>query len=143
MNIELRRRIDPLLPHLSPHLNDNDDERPAALPRRRVVIYKPVKSAMTSGARRKPWLLEFEPQSGPFIEPLMGWTGSSAPLAYMQLGFASREAAVAYAERQGLEYEARGPAGADRLRAPERPPDCAGAGAVDFGSTHAPIDLAA
>ena len=50
MNIELRRRIDPLLPHLSPNLNDNDDERPAALPRRRVIIYKPAKSAMTSGA---------------------------------------------------------------------------------------------
>jgi hypothetical protein len=143
MNIELRRRTDPLLPRLSPKLNDNDDERPAALPRRRVVIFKPAKSAMTSGARRKPWLLEFEPQSGPFIEPLMGWTGKSDPLAHMQLGFASREAAIAYAERQGLEYEVRGPAGADRLRAPERSPDCAEAGVVAFVSPHAPIDLAA
>jgi ETC complex I subunit conserved region len=141
MNIELRRRIDPLLPHLSPNLNDNDDERPAALPRRRVVIYKPAKSAMTSGARRKPWLLEFEPQSGPFIEPLMGWTGSSDPLAHMQLGFGSREAAVAYADRQGLEYEVR--AGADRWRAPERRANRVEAAAVAFGSTHAPIDLAA
>ena len=142
MNIELRRRTDPLLPRLSPNLNDNDDERPTTL-RRRVVIYKPAKSAMTSGARRKPWVLEFEPQSGPFTEPLMGWTGSSDPLAHMQLGFASREAAIAYAERQGLEYDVRAPAGADRLRAPERPPDCAEAGAVAFGSPQAPIDLAA
>jgi ETC complex I subunit conserved region len=143
MNIELRRRIDPLLPRLSPNLNDNDDERPAAPPRRRVVISQPAKSAMTSGARRKPWLLEFEPQSGPFIEPLMGWTGSSDPLAHMQLGFASREAAIAYAERQGLAYEVRGPAGAARLRAPEPPPDCAEAPVVAFGSPDAPIDLAA
>ena len=143
MNIELRRRIEPLLPHLSPNLNDNDDERPAALPRRRVVIYKPAKSAMTSGARRKPWLLEFEPQSGPFVEPLMGWTGSSDPLAHMQLGFASREAAIAYAERQGLEYEVRGPAGADRLRAPERPADCVAAAVEGSGNPHGSIDLAA
>jgi hypothetical protein len=142
MNIELRRRTDPLLPRLSPNLNDNDDEWPAALPRRRVVIFKPAKSAMTSGARRKPWLLEFEPQSGPFIEPLMGWTGSSDPLAHMQLGFTSREAAIAYAERQGLEYEVRGPAGADRLRAPERRADRVEA-PEPFGIPQATIDLAA
>src|SRR5579863_9432642 len=143
MNIELRRRIDPLLPHLSPNLNDNDDERPAAPRRRRVVIYKPAKSAMTSGARRKSWLLEFEPRSGLFIEPLMGWTGSSDPLAHMQLGFTSREAAIAYAEHQGLEYEVRQPAGADRWRTPEPPADCAVAATVAFGSPHATIDLAA
>ena len=144
MNIELRRRTAPLTPRLPSNLHHNDDERPAALPRRRAVIFKPAKSAMTSGrARRKPWLLEFEPQSGPSIEPLMGWTGSSDPLAHMQLGFASREAAVAYAERQGLEYEVRGSAGVDRLRAPGRPPAWAEAAAEAFRNPHAPIDLAA
>ena len=143
MNIELRRRTDPLILSPSPNVNDHGDKRPVANPRQ-VVIFKPAKSAMTSGrARRKPWLLEFEPQSGPFIEPLMGWTGSSDPLAHMQLGFASREAAIAYAERQGLAYEVRGPAGSVRLRAPEPPPDCAEAPAVAFGSPNAPIDLAA
>ena len=69
----------------------------------------------------KQWLLEFEPQSAPFIEPLMGWTGSIDPLASMQLGFDSRDAAIAYAERQGLEYEVRGPA--QRPGAPERRTD--------------------
>ena len=73
----------------------------------------------------------------------MGWTGSSDPLAHMQLGFGSREAAVAYADRQGLEYEVREPAGADRLRAPEQRANRVEAAAVAFGSTHAPIDLAA
>jgi hypothetical protein len=124
MNIELKRRTDPLLPRVPPNVNDNNDERLAALPRRRAIIFKPAKSAMTSGrARKKPWLLEFEPQSGPFIEPLMGWTGSSDPLAHMQLGFGSREAAIAYAERQGLAYEGFEPAGTDRSRAPERRAD--------------------
>ena len=143
MNIELRRRIDPLRPRVPPNVNDNGDERPMVLPRRRAIIFKPAKSAMTSGrARRKPWLLEFEPQSGPFIEPLMGWTGSSDPLAYMQLGFGSREAAIAYAERQGLEYEVREPAGTDRSRAPERRADRVEA-AEPFGIPQATIDMAA
>ena len=48
---------------------------------------------MTSG--RAGWLLEFEPHSAPFIEPPMGWTGSTDPMAHMTLSFASREAAVA------------------------------------------------
>jgi hypothetical protein len=104
MNIELRRRIDPFLPRVSSGVNDNAEERPNAPPRRRVIIFKPVRSAMTSGrTRMKQWLLEFEPQSAPFIELPMGWTGSIDPLASMQLGFDSRDAAIAYAERQGLE----------------------------------------
>src|SRR5689334_14368578 len=73
--------------------NDNAErwKEPAPL-RRRVVIYKPAKSAMTSGrAGTKQWLLEYEPQSAPFIEPLMGWTGSTDPTAHM-LSF-RREAA--------------------------------------------------
>ena len=124
MTVEVRRRIDPLLPRVSLAVNDNAEERQIARLRRRVVIFKPAKSAMTSvRTRRKPWLLEFEPQSAPFIEPLMGWTGSADPLAHMQLGFANREAAIAYAERQGLEYEVRHPARSDRPPAPEQPPD--------------------
>jgi hypothetical protein len=62
---------------------------------------------MTSGrAGTKRWLLA-EPQSAPFIEPLMGWTGSTDPMAQVRLTFPSREAAVAYATRQGLDYEVR------------------------------------
>ena len=124
MNIELRRRIDPLLPHLSSGVNDNAEERPNARPRRRVIIFKPAKSAMTSGrARMKQWLLEFEPQSAPFTEPLMGWTGSTDPLATLQLGFGSRDAAIVYAERQGLEYEVREPPQSGRPRARVEPVD--------------------
>jgi hypothetical protein len=112
MNLELKPRID-LFPARAPTpANDNAERwREPALQPRRVVIYKPAKSAMTSGrAGTKQWLLEYEPQSAPFIEPLMGWTGSTDPIAHMRLSFPSREAAVAYAERQGLEYEVREPA---------------------------------
>ena len=74
-----------------------------------AVIFQPARSPMTSrGARRGQWKLRFEPQSPPFIEPLMGWTGSENTLSQIELTFPTAEAAVAYARRQGLRYELRG-----------------------------------
>ena len=74
-----------------------------------AVIFRPTRSAMTSGGARKgQWKLRFEPQSPPFIEPLMGWTGSEDTLRQVELTFPTAEAAVAYARRQGLRYELRG-----------------------------------
>src|SRR5438270_3857289 len=109
MNVEVRPRRD-LFPVPAPApANDNAERRRESEPRRRALIYKPAKSAMTSGrAATKRWLLEFEPQSAPFIEPLMGWTGSTDPLAHVRLRFPTREAAVAYAERLSFDYEVRG-----------------------------------
>ena len=70
-----------------------------------AVIYKPARSAMTSGnARTRDWKLRFEPRSRPFIEPLMGWTGGDDTLSQVELTFPSAAAAVAYARRQGLRY---------------------------------------
>jgi hypothetical protein len=75
-----------------------------------AVIYRPAKSAMTSGrAGLRRWILEFKPRSPPFIEPLMGWTGSTDPLAQLRLSFPSRESAAAYAWRQGLRFTIREP----------------------------------
>ena len=68
-------------------------------------IYRPARSAMTSGkARMKKWLLRFDRRTAPFIEPLMGWTGGDDTLSQVVLTFPTREAAVAYAQRQGLAY---------------------------------------
>jgi hypothetical protein len=68
-------------------------------------IYRPARSAMTSGkARTKNWVLRFDRRTAPFIEPLMGWTGGDDALSQVELTFATREAAVAYAQRQGLAY---------------------------------------
>ena len=53
---------------------------------------------------------EFEPRSRPFIDPLMGWTGSTDTLRQLKLRFPTREAAIDYARRQGLRYEVREPA---------------------------------
>ena len=117
MNIELKPHIDSFsvpAPARNDSLsvpapaNDNAERKRNAQSLRRVVIYQPAKSAITSGrAGTKRWLLEYEPQSAPFIEPLMGWTGSAEPMAQVRLNFPTREAAVAYAEHQGLDYEVR------------------------------------
>ena len=70
-----------------------------------ALIYKPARSAMTSGkARTRDWKLCFEPRSRPFIEPLMGWTGGDDTLSQVELTFPSAAAAVAYARRQKLHY---------------------------------------
>jgi ETC complex I subunit conserved region len=76
----------------------------------RATIYRPAKSATTSGrAETRRWVLEFEPRSAPFVEPLMGWTGGDDPLRQLRLSFPSLEAATAYARRQGLAYDIREP----------------------------------
>ena len=73
-----------------------------------AVIYRPARSAMTSGtANSRQWKLRFERRSPPFIEPLMGWTGGDDPLAQVEMTFPSAEAAIAYARRQGLEFVLR------------------------------------
>jgi len=69
----------------------------------RAVVYRPSRSAMTSGrARARDWILEFQPRSRPFIDPLTGWTGSGDTLSQVRLSFPSWEAALAYASRHGV-----------------------------------------
>ncbi len=73
-------------------------------------IYQPAKTAMQSGwADTRRWILEFEPRSAPTLDPLTGWSGSGDPEAAIRLVFATREEAMAYAERKGLTYTVREP----------------------------------
>ena len=68
-------------------------------------IERRARSAMTSApAQPQEWYLTFDRRSAPSIEPLMGWTGGSEPLAQLELKFPTLEQAVAYAQRQGLRY---------------------------------------
>ena len=92
---------------------------PAWLPRYSVppnaiaVIRRPARSAMTSGKRRtRDWVLTFERTTPPFIEPLTGWTGGDDTMVQVVLSFPTRHAAVAFAEREGLNYRAEGAADA-------------------------------
>ena len=70
----------------------------------RARIYKPAKSAMSSGtAKTKDWALEFVPASERGIDPLMGWTSSSDMDSQVHLRFDTADAAKAYAKDHGIE----------------------------------------
>ncbi len=70
----------------------------------RARIYKPAKTAMQSGtAKTKAWVLEFAPASAREVDPLMGWTSSDDTQAQVKLRFDSKEAALDYAEENGIE----------------------------------------
>jgi hypothetical protein len=69
-------------------------------------IYRPTKTAMQSGqARTREWVLDYEPEEPRVVESLMGWTSSGDMKGQIRLCFASKEEAVAYAERHGIPYQ--------------------------------------
>ena len=49
------------------------------------------------------WVLDFEPASERHIDPLMGWTSSSDTQNQVRLTFASKDEAVSYALKHGIE----------------------------------------
>jgi hypothetical protein len=68
-------------------------------------IFMPTKTAMSSGlAKTQNWVLEYEPSAPRAIEPLMGYTASGDMASQVLLRFKTRQEAVAYAERNGIEY---------------------------------------
>jgi len=72
---------------------------------RKARIYRPAKTAMQSGrGLTRQWLLEFEPGESRRPDPLMGWTSSGDTRQQLRLRFPTREDAVAYAERMGLDF---------------------------------------
>jgi NADH dehydrogenase len=67
-------------------------------------IYKPARNAMQSGtAKTKHWVLEFAPETGREVDPLMGWTSSGDTQAQVRLRFPTREAALDYARDHGID----------------------------------------
>jgi len=75
-------------------------------------IYKPAKNAMQSGrGRTRDWVLEFEPSAAKRPDRLMGWTGSQDMRAdEVRLRFETRDAAIAFAVRHGIDYRLHEPA---------------------------------
>mgnify|MGYP001106556158 CR=1 FL=1 len=70
----------------------------------RARIYKPARNAMQSGsAKSKRWELEFAPASRREVDPLMGWTSSNDTQSQVKLRFDSKEAALEYAQENGIE----------------------------------------
>ena len=68
-------------------------------------IYKPAKNAMQSGlANTSEWVLEYELETPRRPEPLMGWVAAGDTLNQVRMKFITKEAAIAFAEREGLDY---------------------------------------
>jgi hypothetical protein len=67
-------------------------------------IFRPAKSAMSSGtAKTRDWVLEYVNSSARDVDPLMGWTSSSDTQAQVRMRFPTKEAALEYAEENGIE----------------------------------------
>ena len=73
-------------------------------------IYKPTKTAMQSGkGNAQQWAIQFEAEDVRTVEPLMGWTSSGDMDSQVRLRFDTREAAEAYANERGIEFDVVGP----------------------------------
>ncbi|QPC87349.1 ETC complex I subunit [Mesorhizobium sp. NBSH29] len=78
-------------------------------------IYSPAKTAMQSGkAKTGFWVLEFDPEMPRRIDPLMGYTSSGDMKSQIRLTFATREEAVAYAEKHDIAFRLQEPKEAKR-----------------------------
>ncbi len=71
----------------------------------KAKIYKPAKNAMQSGKSKTDWVLEFKPESKKVVDNLMGWQGSGDMKQEVKLKFDSKESAVNYARKNGLDFE--------------------------------------
>eukprot|EP00741_Cyanophora_paradoxa_P008114 tig00001229_g7851.t1 len=78
---------------------------PAATLKRKAIIYRPTPNPMQQGRgdKTQQWKLRFEPGQR-WVNPLMGWTSTNDTLGQTNLFFQSRDAAVSYAERNGLDF---------------------------------------
>jgi NADH dehydrogenase ubiquinone Fe-S protein 4 len=72
----------------------------------RARIFLPPKTAMQSGlAGTQRWTLQYKPEKQKFHDTLMGWTGSNDMRQQIKLTFDSKEAAIAYAQAEGIPYD--------------------------------------
>jgi len=70
----------------------------------RARIFKPAKTAMQSGTRAPKWVLAYEPATRRQPEALMGWTSAEDTLNEVRLHFETMEDAVAFANKNGLDF---------------------------------------
>ncbi len=69
-------------------------------------IFQKPKNAMQSGrAGTQRWFLEYPPAEARKADPLMGWAGSGDTQRQLRLSFATRDEAIAYAAKNGIEVE--------------------------------------
>jgi hypothetical protein len=70
-----------------------------------VRIYQKIGNVMQRGRRNSgTWLLEYDVPYACRADPLTGWQGSGDTRGAVTIAFPTREAAVAFAERECLQY---------------------------------------
>jgi len=62
------------------------------------------KTTQSGKANAGGWLLEFERQQRLLPDPLTGWNGSGDTNPQVRMNFQTKEAAIAYCDRHGLQY---------------------------------------
>ena len=68
-------------------------------------IYQRPKNSMSSGrAQTDRWVLEYAPAEAKRPDPLTGWAGSGDTRDQIRLTFPTQDAAIAYAEREGVAF---------------------------------------
>ena len=68
-------------------------------------IYQIQKNAMQSGkALTHKWVLEFAQAEAKTPDPLTGWAGSGDTKSQIKLTFPSQDAAIAYADKNGIAF---------------------------------------
>ncbi|MEL6664369.1 MAG: ETC complex I subunit [Pseudomonadota bacterium] len=79
-------------------------------------IFKPARSQMQAGrGKTKQWVLEFIKEGRRSTDPLMGWTSIDDTAGQVRVEFDTREAAIAFAKREGLTFRVEEPREAKRL----------------------------
>ena len=72
----------------------------------RARIFRRPKTATQSGtANAGGWVLDYAANQREQNDPLMGWWGGTATQGQVSLDFETMEAAVAYADTNGIGYE--------------------------------------
>jgi hypothetical protein len=86
----------------------DDEERARSLMTAKIYCPapRPTQSAPGDG---KIWVLRYEASAPRMIDPLMGWTSSRDMKTQIKLKFATKEEAIAYAERNGVPYRLEEP----------------------------------
>lgn len=60
-------------------------------------------------AKTHQWVLDYEPAQAKRRDPLMGWTSSGDTPQQLRLRFPTCEAAIAYADKYGIDYVVKEP----------------------------------
>ena len=72
----------------------------------KAKIFKPAKTAMQSGRSKfNKWILKFSDKKNQLKDTMMGWNGGSSTISQIELKFSSKEEAVNYAKKNGIDYE--------------------------------------